>query len=209
MAFSIPAVAVADTVYTLAAPNTALSSYPAPYGTATVHLVDSDTANISFAAALTGIYQYSFGGNSAVDVNVNATSWLVSNLAWNGVGPVSGSGSQNVSSFGTFNQTFDSFDGFSHRSTQVSFTLDGGAGTNWLSSDDVLTANASGYTVAMHGFACLAASCTGAVVTGYAGNGTTPPIPEPETYAMMLAGLGLLGFVARRRRQGHGNLVPA
>jgi hypothetical protein len=25
-------------------------------------------------------------------------------------------------------------------------------------------------------------------------------IPEPETYALMLAGLGLLGFVARRRR---------
>lgn len=27
------------------------------------------------------------------------------------------------------------------------------------------------------------------------------PIPEPETYAMMLAGLGLLGFVVRRRKQ--------
>ncbi len=27
------------------------------------------------------------------------------------------------------------------------------------------------------------------------------PIPEPETYAMMLAGLGLMGYVARRRRQ--------
>lgn len=27
------------------------------------------------------------------------------------------------------------------------------------------------------------------------------PIPEPETYAMMLAGLGLLGFVAGRRRR--------
>ena len=26
------------------------------------------------------------------------------------------------------------------------------------------------------------------------------PIPEPETYALMLAGLGLIGFVARRRR---------
>jgi hypothetical protein len=25
-------------------------------------------------------------------------------------------------------------------------------------------------------------------------------VPEPETYAMMLAGLGLLGFVARRRK---------
>jgi len=39
---------------------------------------------------------------------------------------------------------------------------------------------------------------------------TIPAIPEPETYAMMLAGLSLLGFVARRRRQGlGGNLVPA
>jgi hypothetical protein len=27
------------------------------------------------------------------------------------------------------------------------------------------------------------------------------PIPEPETYGMLLAGLGLMGFVARRRRQ--------
>jgi len=26
------------------------------------------------------------------------------------------------------------------------------------------------------------------------------PIPEPETYAMMLAGLGMLGFTARRRK---------
>ncbi|MDP1658872.1 MAG: PEP-CTERM sorting domain-containing protein [Methylotenera sp.] len=27
-------------------------------------------------------------------------------------------------------------------------------------------------------------------------------VPEPETYAMMLAGLGLMGFVARRRKEG-------
>ena len=30
---------------------------------------------------------------------------------------------------------------------------------------------------------------------------TPPPIPEPETYATLLAGLGLLGFAARRRKQ--------
>ena len=29
----------------------------------------------------------------------------------------------------------------------------------------------------------------------------TTPIPEPETYAMLLAGLGLMGFVARRRQR--------
>ncbi len=37
----------------------------------------------------------------------------------------------------------------------------------------------------------------------------TPAIPEPETYAMMLVGFSLLGFVARRRKQSLGNVVPA
>lgn len=35
--------------------------------------------------------------------------------------------------------------------------------------------------------------------TIYAGN-LVPGIPEPETYALMLAGLGAVGFMARRRR---------
>jgi hypothetical protein len=26
-------------------------------------------------------------------------------------------------------------------------------------------------------------------------------VPEPETYAMLLAGLGLVGFAARRKKQ--------
>lgn len=41
-------------------------------------------------------------------------------------------------------------------------------------------------------------------VQGFATGGSesfvTTPIPEPETYAMLLAGLGLMGFVARRRK---------
>jgi hypothetical protein len=28
------------------------------------------------------------------------------------------------------------------------------------------------------------------------------PAPEPETYAMFMAGLGLMGFIARRRKNG-------
>ena len=31
-------------------------------------------------------------------------------------------------------------------------------------------------------------------------NISVTPVPEPETYAMMLAGLGMLGFAARRRK---------
>ena len=38
-----------------------------------------------------------------------------------------------------------------------------------------------------------------AITAGYATSITA--VPEPETYAMMLAGLGLLGFAARRRKQ--------
>jgi hypothetical protein len=33
------------------------------------------------------------------------------------------------------------------------------------------------------------------------GIATLAPVPEPETYAMMLAGLGLVGFMANRRRK--------
>jgi hypothetical protein len=45
---------------------------------------------------------------------------------------------------------------------------------------------------------------TGHNMNGYVVEYTTygvAPVPEPETYAMMLAGLGLLGVMARRRKQ--------
>jgi hypothetical protein len=55
------------------------------------------------------------------------------------------------------------------------------------------------------------ASAGSHVGAGYAGadgrgasygiTSVTAPIPEPETYAMLLAGLGLMGFVARRRQR--------
>lgn len=37
----------------------------------------------------------------------------------------------------------------------------------------------------------------------YAGNISISPVPEPETYAMLLAGLGMIGFSIRRRKQNN------
>lgn len=49
----------------------------------------------------------------------------------------------------------------------------------------------------------LAADCSPTAHTGYAyldGFGAALPVPEPETYGMLLAGLGLVGVVARRKK---------
>jgi hypothetical protein len=35
----------------------------------------------------------------------------------------------------------------------------------------------------------------------FSGTIPTTPVPEPETYAMLLAGLGMVGALARRRKQ--------
>ena len=58
--------------------------------------------------------------------------------------------------------------------------------------------NSSGLRVGLH-------------TQGYQGGGSesfvnVPAIPEPETYAMLIAGLGLMAFVARRRQR---NLAAA
>ena len=40
----------------------------------------------------------------------------------------------------------------------------------------------------------------GVIVTGPGGGPVVTPIPEPEIYAMMAVGLGLLGWVGRRKK---------
>lgn len=76
------------------------------------------------------------------------------------------------------------------------------SGSSWTTFNSSFTATGLTTTIDLLG---MAASANGnyigldnVVVTL---NHVANPVPEPETYAMMLAGLGLLGFVARRRKQ--------
>lgn len=198
-------------VYTIDLGNSALSPYLPPYATATVNLVDSKHANVTFASLSHDGYVFLMGGAQAVDVNVNASAFSVSNLTWANVysgflDPGAGTynvTSGNVSTFGVFNTVIDFFDGFKNTASTFSFSLTNTSGT-WASAASVLTPNAIGANAAIHGFICVDPTCTkqaGAVATGFATNGVTPPIPEPETHAMLLAGLTLLGFRVMRRKK--------
>ena len=92
----------------------------------------------------------------------------------------------------------DSLDGinFGIISAASGFNPNGGLASVPLIQDTV--------TFVLHGATGLTAADVGHVSFQY-GTALTEPnittmIPEPETYAMLLAGLGLLGWHARRRK---------
>jgi len=72
----------------------------------------------------------------------------------------------------------------------------------------VLTTDAGGFvellytpsSFAVTGPLTLIVKGTSAANASYSGTLNVTAVPEPETVALMLAGLGMVGFVARRRR---------
>lgn len=201
--------AVADTMYNIEVPNTALSSYPTPYGTVDVSLNTAGTiATITFTNNVINGYTYLFGGKNAVAVNVNGTFSLVSNSisftgGCTGTGCAAGgtgfsSGSGNISGFGNFNFTLKDNDGVSDAVSQVSFQLSG----NWSSSASVLSLNSLNNLVGAHifvtGSTALCGS-SGVCTTGFATNTGGNFTPEPNTAALLGLALFGLGFVFWRR----------
>ena len=186
----------ADSItFNLGVPNAGLAPFPTPYGTVGVNRTSTTAATITFNGLTTGGFTYSFGAAQAIDVNVNATTFTVSvpiPASTDDV-PVAG----NVSSFGNFNVTFDNSDGFSDRFSTGSFDLTNTSGT-WATASDVLLANSDGFRAAAHIFV-TATSCTGACVTGFAGDGGLAPTPEPATLLLLGSSMLSLGFAARKK----------
>jgi len=65
----------------------------------------------------------------------------------------------------------------------------------------VTTQVLAGSTTLPTGTYQLVVSGKGVGSASYGGNIVATPVPEPQTYAMLLAGLGAVGFVAARRRR--------
>jgi len=210
LALTYATAASATIQFTLGQANIA---FPAPYGTVDVTRTDNTHANITFTSDISGGsgYKYYFVDGGSAAVNVNASSWTFTGLTKDGAGTIVGGGAGNEDGFGSFNQTFNSSDSWGDRSHVISFTLVNTGGTAWLTDSSVLTPNASGFSVAAHIGVCqlsLNPNCTtdgGAVLTGFATNGTGGGIPEPATWAMMILGFGGIGAMMRRRR----SLAPA
>ena len=196
--------AKATTIYDLTQGNSAISGYPAPYGSVSVNLDAGGTvATITFTAAQTGAFQYLFGdgGSAAVNVNGAFTLGAITGTQLPGFGPTtySNGGAGNVDGWGHFNLTINSSQGYTDASNSITFTLTKTSGT-WSSDANVLTANANGSFVAAHIFvAAFPANVNaGALATGFASNGGAVNTPDGGATVMLLgAALGVLGMARR------------
>ena len=208
-ALAAPATGTASTVYVMSQGNLGgLDCCGGPYAEATVNLTDPVHASVIFDSLTSGGFLYLMGDGSSVAFNVHATGWTVGSIQSTVLGgftnPTLGDGGSGVvDGFGSFNQTLNSNDGFTHAATEVRFVLTNTGGT-WLSSADVLAPNANGEPIAIHGFACAEPGCSAsgsAFVTGFASVAPVAQVPLPASLPLALSGLGVLGFLGRRRRR--------
>ena len=181
-----------------------IGSFPGPYAHVVVNQTDATHATITFTSLTNNGNIYLMGAQGAVAVNVVgsgiASSPATASNSGTGFTPgaVTFAGAGNEDGFGSFNVTYDSFDGYTHSSDMISFTLTSTSG-GWADAAHVLFANATNNLAAAHIFVAISPADAGvaALATGYAaGNGSS--VPDGGATVMLLgAGLSALGIVRR------------
>jgi len=197
----------ADIVQDLTVGNDVLSGFPTPFGTVTVHFIDSNDASVTFQANLIGTTQYSFvdGGAAALNTNgaVTASGFTFTKLFATGTPSFSQSGAGNEDGFGSFNTRVSNNGAFGDAVTTLSFNIHLVSGS-WANEAAILVGNSQNLTVAAHIAVCgqdIANACVSGnenIITGFS---TTPgPALGAGLPGVIAACCGLLGL-ARRRRQ--------
>ena len=190
LAFSGAAQAV-TTTYTYGNLLTGYTGAPTAPNFATLAVTDLRNGIWSFTLAINNTLFSTFGDNAFIGsmsfdfapdpVNNLRTTFISSNVG-------------GVTSVGLTNGT-GTGGGFS----DVDFGTKFGQGSsNRLSQNDYVTWTVSGLTGSNYAASYL--HLQGGPNRGSAKYSAVSAIPEPETYAMMLAGLGLMGYTARRRK---------
>ena len=145
----------------------------------------------------------SFFGASTVSLSFSASATLMSSVGNLG----DSSNSQASASFRIFDATAGTYVFITDNLTGSSSTditpfglnqnvasTNPGAPQTFASS--LMNYSYSANLVATHNYQLTLADSTSVILTSF----VAAPVPEPETYAMMLAGLSALGFLARRRK---------
>ncbi len=133
------------------------------------------------------------GYTNEFHLNINGTSLYESNPAGTTIGALVAPGAINFS-----------FEGNTGRFAVNGGSWASGTSIGLIGTDATVT---SGDAAGTYSFILGYNDSAGAATLGdwddfvVGVNFVAAPIPEPETYAMMLAGLGLLGVAARRRKQ--------
>jgi choice-of-anchor A domain-containing protein len=144
------------------------------------------------------------GGVEVINVDasllVNSTSFEINNVSPSATLIVNFIG-DSVGFHGDF-QAFDAIDNVLFNTTSSNVTINNGFHVSLLAPNAAIKGGegeVNGTIIVKSWDSTIQINGTNAFTAGVPG--LVSAVPEPETYAMLLAGLGLMGFIARRRKQ--------